>query len=455
MEFYHHNRTNMISKQDKYQLPKGYSLFQSMLLAGTFLKDPIKAVSNNMSRFNKTYTATIGFKRKLIITQHPDFIQHVLKENHKNYQKSAIATESAARYLGKGILFSNGAFWLKQRRLVQPAFHRERLQGLQAVMIKTIKAAIEECPIGPAVDIYPFVHRLSFQVLIRSIFDISLAPGTIQETRQLFVDIQEFLIKDTNQPVRRLWYPVTGSQRTIAAKAQRLKGIIGNIIQQRKSSGELKGDLLDMLLHSTYEDTGEAMAEEQIIDEVLILIFAGHETTANTLSWLLYLLANHPAVLQRLQPSLAEADPQDALTNEWLKATINEAMRLYPAAWMTERAAIEEDRFGPYFFPGGTIIIPFFFGLHRDEQLWENANSFDPERFIRSENAIRSKNYFPFGAGPRMCVGNHFAMAEMCFFIHTFLQEFQIQPTGHIPRMKALITLRPDKVILHVKNRKN
>ncbi len=404
-----------------------------------------------MRRFNKTYTASIGFNRKLIVTQHPDFIHHVLKEHHKNYQKSAIATEVSARYLGKGILFSNGAFWLKQRRLIQPAFHRERLQGLQAVMIRTIKVSISACPTGPAVDIYPFVNELSFQVLIRSIFDISLSPKTVQEIRQLFSDIQEFLIKDINQPVRRLWYPVTGSQRIIAKKALRLRTIIGNIIQQRKSSGEQKDDLLDMLLHSTYEDTGEGMAEEQIIDEVLILIFAGHETTANTLSWLLYLLANHPAVLQRLQDSLTEVNPQDAFSNEWLKATINEAMRLYPAAWMTERVAIEEDRFGPYFFPAGTIIIPFFFGLHRDEQLWENANSFDPERFIRNENAIRSKNFFPFGAGPRMCVGNHFAMTEMCFFLHAFLQAFQIQPAGQTPRMKALITLRPDEVILHIK----
>jgi cytochrome P450 len=437
----------------KYQLPEGYTLLQCILRARAFLKDPVKWISNNMNRFAGTYSAAIGFKKKLILTQHPGFILHVLKENHKNYQKSAISTDAGARYLGNGILFSNGAFWLQQRRLIQPAFHREKLQALQVVIIKTIKESIEKCPTGNAVDIYPFVHGLSFQVLLRSIFDIALSPDTITEISQLFGDIQEFLFTDTNQPTRRLWYPFNGSRRNTSRKTQRLRAIIRNIIHQRKSGGEQKGDLLDMLLNSTYEDTGESMTEEQIIDEVVILIFAGHETTANTLSWLLYLLASHPPVIQQLQSSLTETNLPDALTNERLKATISEGMRLYPAAWMTERVAISADSFGPYTFPAGTIIIPFFFGLHRDEQLWENASGFNPERFMPGEKATRSGYYFPFGAGPRMCVGNHFAMAEMCFFLHTFLTEFQIQPTGHIPSMKTLISLRPDQVILHIKKR--
>lgn len=440
----------MITNHHKYQLPEGYSLFQCILRAPAFLKDPVKWITSNMNRFAGTYSAAIGFKKKLILTQHPGFINHVLKENHKNYQKSAISTEAGARYLGNGILFSNGAFWLQQRRLIQPAFHREKLQALQVVIIKTIKESIEKCPTGNAVDIYPFVHELSFQVLLRSIFDIALSPDTRSEISQLFGDIQEFLFTDTNQPARRLWYPFTRLRRNTSRKTQRLRDIIRNIIHQRKSSGESKGDLLDMLLNSSYEDTGESMAEEQIIDEVVILIFAGHETTANTLCWLLYLLASHPPVLQQLLSSLTETNLQDSLTNEHLKATISEGMRLYPAAWMTERVATSADSFGPFTFPAGTIIIPFFFGLHRDEQLWENASVFNPERFMPGEKATRSSNYFPFGAGPRMCVGNHFAMAEMCFFLHTFLTEFQIQSTGHTPSMKALISLRPDQVILHI-----
>jgi len=207
-----------------------------------------------------------------------------------------------------------------------------------------------------------------------------------------------------------------------------------------------------MLLKSKYEDTGEAMTNEQIVDEVLILIFAGHETTANTLSWLLYLLSTDKETVEKLINSFADSSIHECLNNEYLKATINEVMRLYPAAWMTERVAIEDDEFEGFSFPKNTIIIPFFFGLHRDKKLWTEGLKFKPERFIDDPKVIKSNNYFPFGAGPRMCIGNNFAMAEMSFFIFSFLKKFQIKSTGQIPEMKALITLRPDKVLLNIKN---
>jgi cytochrome P450 len=125
-------------------------------------------------------------------------------------------------------------------------------------------------------------------------------------------------------------------------------------------------------------------------------------------------------------------------------------MRLYPAAWMTERVAIEDDQVGNFSFPAKTIIIPFFFGLHRDKDIWEAPLVFKPQRFITDPKMARSKYFFPFGAGPRMCIGNNFAMIEMSFFLYTFLREFQIRPTGQLPKMKALITLKPDKVILTI-----
>jgi cytochrome P450 len=192
------------------------------------------------------------------------------------------------------------------------------------------------------------------------------------------------------------------------------------------------------------------MAHEQMIDEALILIFAGHETTANTLSWLLYLLATNKTILQKLITSLDECTVNECLNNEYIKATINEAMRLYPAAWMTERVALEDDEFEKFSFPKNTIIIPFFFGLHRDKNLWKEELKFEPERFIADAKIAKSKNYFPFGAGPRMCIGNNFAMAEMSFFLSAFLCKFQIKQTAQIPEMKPLITLRPDKVILNI-----
>jgi cytochrome P450 len=434
----------------RYRLPAGYSLLQTMMRSGEFLKDPIKFLSVGMARFSGTYTALLGVNKRLIMTQNPDFINYILKENHKNYHKSAIA-QSAARFMGNGILFTNGDFWLKQRRLIQPAFHKEKLQGLQSIIDRSIAEYLTTFPAGQQVDICPWVHGLSFNVLIRSIFNIPLPAATITEMGQIFSDIQEFLIRDINQPLRRLFYSVTGEKNNSLKKAKRLREIIREIIDQRRTGNKENFDLLDMLLNSTYEDTGERMPEEQVIDELLILIFAGHETTANTLSWLLYLLASNQEVLEQLTASFAGKTIDESLSNEYLKATIHEGMRLYPAAWMTERAAVEDDQFGDFSFPAKTIIIPFFFGLHRDKDIWEDPLDFKPQRFITDPKAARSKYFFPFGAGPRMCVGNNFAMAEMSFFLYSFLKAFQIKPTGQVPEMKALITLKPGKVILNIK----
>jgi len=441
-------------EKKKYKLPVGYSLFQTMLKTNEFLNNPIKFISKSMVAFSGTYSAVLG-NRKLILTQNPEFINYILKENHRNYNKSELTTKKGAKFFGKGLLFSNGDYWLKQRRLIQPAFHRDKLKGLFNLIIKSIDVYLLEFPVGKNIDIHPLVHQLSFNILIQSLFDIKLTSQMMEEIRQIFTELQHFLFKDVNQPLHRFFYPITGTETAQLKNAKRLREIFLEIISKRKESNKQYDDLLDMLLNSKYEDTGETMSNEQIVDEVLILIFAGHETTANTLSWLLYLLSTNKETTQKLTDSFHGSTIHECLNNEYLKATINEAMRLYPAAWMTERVAIEDDKFGSYSFPKNTIIIPFFFGLHRDKNLWNEELNFVPERFIINNKVAKLKNYFPFGAGPRMCIGNNFAIAEMSFFIFSFLKKFQIQATGQIPEMKPLITLRPDKVILNIKRNNN
>lgn len=439
-----------MAKNKKYNLPVGYSIFQTTLKSYEFLNSPIEFISKRMDAFSGTYSVALGFKKKLILTQNPDFINYVLKENHRNYTKSEFSTERAVHFFGNGLLFSNGDYWLRQRRLIQPAFHREKLKGLYDIIIKTVDEFLLKFPTGKDIDIYPLIHELSFNIILQSLFDIKLSSQIKEELSQLFTGLQDFLITDINQPFRKFFYPFTGAENIQRKKAKRLRKIFIAIINERKASDEDYTDLLDMLLKSKYEDTGEAMTNDQIVDEMLILIFAGHETTANTLSWLLYLLSTNKETVQKLTDSFVGSTIQECLNNEYLKAAINEAMRLYPAAWMTERAAIEDDQFGQFSFPKNTIIISFFFGLHRSESLWEEPLKFKPERFISDASISKSKNYFPFGAGPRMCIGNNFAMAEMSFFLFKFLNEFQIKTTGQTPEMKPLITLRPDKVLLNI-----
>lgn len=434
-----------------YNLPKGFSVGRTILRSFGYLKDPIGTITGNMERFSGTYSATLPGKLRLVLTQDPVFIQYVLRDNHTNYQKSALTSDMAARYFGKGFLFSNGEHWRRQRRMVQPGFHREKLQGLYDIIVHTIDASLQAFPAGEGIDVYPLVYKISFDIIIHSLFELALPGETMKELSDTFNELQDFFVKEVNQPFRKLLYPFNQADRRLDVKRLRLRAIFQRLIDERRSSGRSASDLLDMLLSARYEDTGEPMSDDQLIDEIQVLVFAGHETTANTLSWLLYLLAENPAVADSLKIATDGIYIFESPSSPFMNAVINEGMRLFPAAWMTDRMAIKDDRFGDYSFPAGTIIIPFFYGLHRDAASWEAPDRFLPERFMTETGAsAKPKNFLPFGAGPRMCIGNNFAMAEMSFFLYRFIRLFSVASTGQRPAPKPLLTLRPDKVVLNV-----
>ena len=441
----------------KYTFPDGHNRFQSLLASLTFLKDPIGTITKNMQLFSGTYSGYLLGSGRFIITEDPDFIQHVLRDNHINYEKSALSAKTAARLFGRGLLFSKGAAWLKQRRLIQPAFHQGKIQGLFDIVAGTAADFIENMPEGEHLDLYRIMHKLSFSVLVHSLFDIQLSEETITELSGCFTDLQDFLLKDINQPLRKLIYPFNRANRIILKKAVRIRDILKKIVDERKTDSVIHNDLLDMLLNTRYEDTGLPMEEEKIIDEISVLLFAGHETTANTLSWLLYLLANHPEVVTKLRSAIYNVSIDESPRDEYINAVISEGMRLYPAAWMTDRVALNDDRFGKFHFPKNTIIIPFFYGLHRSKKYWSGENEFRPDRFVFHDpsKSKKIKNFFPFGAGPRMCIGNHFASMEMAVILHILFSRFEVTPTEEIPEMWPLITLRPRRLYLNLKRVKS
>ena len=180
-----------------------------------------------------------------------------------------------------------------------------------------------------------------------------------------------------------------------------------------------------------------------------MILLAGHETTANTLSWMISLVSSQPKVQARLKTISETTDIYDSVRNDYINAVINESMRLRPAAFMTDRVAMTDDRYGPWSFPKGTVVLSFFYGLHRHEDHWQHADVFLPDRWLDDTGKLRKlPAFFPFGAGPRLCIGNNFAMAEMCFFVHAFFGRFSVASAGHMPNMLPLITLRPDKVLI-------
>ena len=247
--------------------------------------------------------------------------------------------------------FSKGAAWLRQRRLIQPAFHQGKIQGLFDIVAGTAADFIDHMPEGEHLDMYRMMHTLSFSVLVHSLFDIQLSEETISELSVCFTDLQDFLLKDINQPLRKLIYPFNRANRIILKKSGQIRDILKKIVEERKADSIIHNDLLDMLLNTRYEDTGLPMEEEKIIDEISVLLFAGHETTANTLSWLLYLLASHPDVVVKLRSAIQNVSICESPKDEYINAVISEGMRLYPAAWMTDRVALNDDRFGCISFP--------------------------------------------------------------------------------------------------------
>lgn len=431
-------------------MPPGYTFLQSLVRTYKQVKNPIGTMEESMTKFNGTYAVNLGLKR-MIVTQDPGFIEHVLKTNHKNYFKSPIQTDQLGKFLGKGLLTSNGEYWLKQRRLIQPGFHVDKIHALYAIIKKTVGDFLQAFPTGNQIDVYPLMYKLAFEIVINSLFNVKVPPEHQQQLSTFIREVQEFVIKEVRQPHKNWWFNISGEVDRNLKKAEGARSIIRNIIQERKTSDKKYNDLLDMLLDARYEDNGEPMHENQIIDEILILLIAGHETTANALAWTLHLLATHPDELRRLREATNDLTIEACVTNDLLNAVIKESMRLYPPAWISDRVSLNDDVYNNFSFPAGSIIIVFYYGLHRDEKYWEDPTFFRPSRFEKKNfSKEKFKAYYPFGAGPRLCIGNNFAIAEMAIFLHAFIHRFTMSPPVTTPRINPLVTLRPDRVLLDI-----
>jgi len=441
-----------MKKNVKVNLPKGYSYFESIFRSFKFLTNPIGFISLSMEKFSDTYSVKLFNRKTLILTQDSDFIEHVLRKNHTNYEKSEISSVRAAEFFGKGLLFSNGSEHLRQRRLIQPGFQKKKFDELFGIIKKSINDFLTNFPTGEKVDVCPLMYQLTFDVVINSLFNVDISKNEITTVREAFDEIQQFLFRENNNPFQKLFYLINSKEKKAIENAKAIRDVISNIIEERMADNKEHSDLLDMLINSRYEDTGEAMLKDQIIDEAIILILAGHETTASTLSWMLYLLSENPKEIEELLMRIESKDIDSIIRDDYFSAVINESMRLYPPAWITERVALNQDQLKEFSFSSGTIIIPFFYGLHRNEKYWKNPLKFSPKRFLEKDSK-KIKAFFPFGSGPRMCIGNNFAIAEISFFLYEFLKKYKIEHINYTPKAKTLLTLKPSHVFLKIKNR--
>lgn len=424
----------------------------SLRHAAKAIHNPIPFLKENIKKYGKTYSFHVGGVRQGILTTDPEVIQHILQKNNRNYRKSRMQTDILGHYVGKGLLTSEGEFWLRQRRLIQPAFHRSKLNGLVGIVQNEIEKYFDtNWKNGGRRELYTDMHHLAFRIVARALFSTALDDAEILELSKKISAIQSFVVKRIRQPYLHYWWRMNGQMRLHDKISASVRRTILNVIRSRKESGDESNDLLNLLLSVRYEDTGEPMSEEQMLDESLILFTAGHETSAVALSWTFYLLAKHPHYLEMIRketPNEGFSGLEDVMKMQMTTQIIEESMRMYPPAWVIDRLSNSDDAVGGISYPKDTFFILWIYGLHNDPDLWPQPDKFDPGRFDPALKKDRKPfSYIPFGAGPRMCIGHQFAMMEMIQTVAHVTSNYRYQLIDHDVGIKPLVTLRPKSTI--------
>jgi cytochrome P450 len=421
------------------------------------LQNPLPFHLQNFEKLGDIFRLKIGFKNSVFFSRNAALAEYVLQKNQKNYKKSKIQTEDLAKYVGKGLLTAEGEHWRTQRRLIQPAFHKKQLDNLTETIINAISEEYLRIIPNTDIDVFPIFNDLAFQTVVKSLFSTAVNQKSINRLQYITEAAQRMMVKELRQPYLGWWFTASGKIKEHVDLTIEARAILKTIVDERKISGKRADDLLDMLLDSKYDD-GSAMQEAQLLDEILILFTAGHETTANALTFTCQLLAQHPEWQDQIFEEVTrnEAQEHDVMTtlktSKICKAVIEEAMRLYPPAYFIDRVNIEADTFeGMHFEPNSNLLFSVY-EIHRHPNLWEQPNAFLPQRFKEGSQQFSSQ-YFPFGAGPRKCIGNNFAMFEMIIAINKLVSKFKLYPNFKTIGITPLITLKPKNANLRLEER--
>lgn len=417
------------------------------------LKNPLPFHSKNFEKHGDTFRLNLGFGKSVVFSRDAGFAQYALQKHQKNYTKSPIQTKDLAKYVGKGLLTSEGEHWKKQRKLIQPAFHKKQLALLLDSIQQAISTELNKIETGRPIDIFPVFNDLAFQTVVKSLFSSAVAPQEINRLQHITEAAQKMLVRELRQPYKVWWFYVSGQIKKHIGLTDEAREILKRLVQQRKQSGRREEDLLDMLLDARYDDH-QPMNEEQLIDEILILFTAGHETTSNALTFICELLARHPQVQEKILLEVTQARAENITLMEvishctYTKQVVEEGMRMYPPAYFIDRINIEEDLYNGMHIPKGSNLLFSLHEIHRHKDFWEEPDAFKPERFAKENGLQYSEYYYPFGAGPRMCIGNNFAMFEMILAVATVVERFQILEKKTPIKTTPMITLKPKDAIL-------
>lgn len=434
--------------------------------SGYLLKDnTFEHVKFLLNKYGDLVSLSLPFVR-LAIAANPEYTKHILLDNQRNYTKS-LAYDILKLLLGNGLLTSEGEFWRKQRRLIAPAFHRKKLELLTQLMVDRAEQAVQKfeklAESGTAHDLSDEMTALTLDIISRAMFSSGVEDKAAMVGEQITL-LNQYSIEKINQPVRLPASIPTPFNIKERKAIKLLDDVIYDIINTRRKEGVSKDDLLSMLLDARDEDTGEAMDDKQLRDEVMTIFIAGNETSANALAWTLYLLSQNPDAEAKMVAEIDEKlnngtalDFHSIMQFNYVRMVIEESMRIYPPAWSIGRRAIEDDELGGYRIAAGTnVLIPIIY-FHHSEKYWEQPKLFKPERFAPEKRQdIDRFVYFPFGGGPRTCIGNSFALIEMQIILIKLYRHFRFKlKEGFKVETDPLITLRPKNgMVMYVERRK-
>jgi cytochrome P450 len=379
---------------------------------------------------------------------HPADIEALLTTNAKSFRKAqSLRSPFFHRLVGNGLVTSEGEFWRRQRRLAQPAFHRQRISSYGDIMVEYANRASAKWQDGEQRDVAKDMTRLTLEIVVKTLFNSDVSNDADHIGAILSQIVKPFASQATLKWIADNRLPTPGHYRYFNA-VREIDKIIYRIIGERRASGSDEGDLLSMLLQAQDED-GSQMSDAQLRDEVMTLFLAGHETTALALSWSWYLLAMHPEAERRFHAELADVlggrtpEVSDLPQLKFTEMIAKEAMRLYPPAYAIGREAIEETEIGGYRVPRRTQLFAFQWVTHRDPRFFERPDEFVPERWDNgATQALPKYAYFPFGGGPRQCIGNYFAMMEIVLLLATIGQRFRFSVEQKVEVLPVL-SLRP------------
>jgi len=432
--------------------PKGYPFIGSLLnLASRKRLDWFQSLTEQYGDVSKFSL----LKKEVYLINHPDLVKQILTKKSKNYTKRSIAFKMVKVVLGESTFTAMGDTWRRKRRLVQPSFHKERIAALATTITDTIAEMLEEwetvCDEQRTINVAHEMMQLTLKVVVKSLFSTALSKAEVQTVANVFTPLLEATNNRVVFPFDWLYRLPTTKNAAYQKYIDELDAIIFRIIKDRRKMTKPPMDLLQMLMDAQDEETNEPLSDEELRDEVMTVFIAGHETTANAMSWLWMLLSQYPEIRTKVEAEVAAVlgnrtpIPADFPQLTYSIKVFKETMRLYPPVPVLPRRVEADDELGGYALKKGNSVFFSPYLLHRHPDFWDNPEVFDPNRFEKAaERKRHTFAYLPFGGGPRICLGNNFAMMEAVFIMAMVTQRFRLNlPPNTTVEPLVSLTTRP------------